>query len=232
MIVAYRYALYWAPPLAGPLHRLGSQWLGRDAETGAPAAQPLLPPISAARFAEITAEPRGYGFHATLKPPMRLRDGVSPEDFIEAARAILAGVKAFTAPPLKVGRIGGFLALVPAGDVAPWRGLADPLVEGLDEFRAPPTPAELEKRKKHPLSPAQDALLDRWGYPYVFDEWRFHMTLSANLTSPERERVEVAALGHFAPIEGRAVAVVEACVFAQEVPGGAFTVRARLPLAA
>jgi len=58
------------------------------------------------------------------------------------------------------------------------------------------------------------------------------MTLSANLTSPERERVEVAALGHFAPIEGRAVAVVEACVFAQEVPGGAFTVRARLPLAA
>jgi len=115
VIVAYRYALYWAPPLAGPLHRLGSQWLGRDAETGAPAAQPLLPPISAARFAEITAEPRGYGFHATLKPPMRLRDGVSPEDFIEAARAILAGVKAFTAPPLKVGRIGGFLALVPAG---------------------------------------------------------------------------------------------------------------------
>ncbi|WP_133251590.1 DUF1045 domain-containing protein [Zavarzinia aquatilis] len=230
--MAYRYALYWAPPVASPLHRLGSQWLGRDAETGAPAAQPLLPPITPERFAEITAEPRGYGFHATLKPPMRLRDGISPDDFIEAARGIVAGIKTFAAPPLKVGRIGGFLALVPAGDMAPWRALADPLVAGLDEFRAPPTAAEIEKRKKHPLSPAQDALLARWGYPYVFDEWRFHMTLSANLTSPERERVEVAALGHFAPIEGRPVTVGQACVFVQDSPGAPFTVRARLPLAA
>lgn len=230
--MACRFALYWAPPAASPLHRLGSQWLGRDAETGASVAQPLLPPITPARFAEITAEPRTYGFHATLKPPMRLRDGVAPDDVIEAARITLAGVKAFTAPPLKVGRIGGFLALVPAGEMTAWRGLADPLVEALDEFRAPPTPAEIEKRKKHPLSPAQDELLSRWGYPYVFDEWRFHMTLSANLTSPERERVEVAALGHFAALEGRAVAVTEACVFAQAAPGEPFTLVRRLPLAA
>lgn len=230
--MACRFALYWAPPAASPLHRLGSQWLGRDAETGASVAQPLLPPITPARFAEITAEPRTYGFHATLKPPMRLRDGVAPDDVIEAARLTLAGVKAFTAPPLKVGRIGGFLALVPAGEMTAWRGLADPLVEALDEFRAPPTPAEIEKRKKHPLSPAQDELLSRWGYPYVFDEWRFHMTLSANLTSPERERVEVAALGHFAALEGRAVAVTEACVFAQAAPGEPFTLVRRLPLAA
>lgn len=230
--MACRFALYWAPPAASPLHRLGSQWLGRDAETGASVAQPLLPPITPARFAEITAEPRAYGFHATLKPPMRLRDGVAPEDVIEAARVTLAGVKAFAAPPLKVGRIGGFLALVPAGEMTAWRGLADPLVEALDEFRAPPTPAEIEKRKKHPLSPAQDELLSRWGYPYVFDEWRFHMTLSANLTSPERERVEVAALGHFAALEGRAVAVTEACVFAQAAPGEPFILVRRLPLAA
>lgn len=230
--MAFRYALYWAPPAGSPLHRLGSQWLGRDAGSGEAAAQPLLPPITPARFAEITAEAANYGFHATLKPPMRLRDGLGAEAFVEAARVAVSGVKSFTAPPLKVGRIGGFLALVPAGEMTAWRGLGDRLVSALDEFRAPPTPAEIEKRKRHPLTPAQDALLARWGYPYVFEEWRFHMTLSANLVSPERERVEVAALGHFAPIEGRPVEVSEACLFVQEAPGAAFRILARLPLGA
>ncbi|MFC7693522.1 hypothetical protein ACFQY5_32275 [Paeniroseomonas aquatica] len=65
-----RLALYWAPGYDDPLHRLGSAWLGRDAESGAPMHQPVLPGLD---IAELTADPRGYGLHATLKPPSAWR---------------------------------------------------------------------------------------------------------------------------------------------------------------
>ena len=67
-----RLGLYWAPELDDPLHALGSAWLGRDAETGATLPQPAVPGLD---LAEITAEARGYGFHATLKPPFALAPG-------------------------------------------------------------------------------------------------------------------------------------------------------------
>ena len=43
--------------------------------------------------------------------------------------------------------------------------LANAAVRELDPLRAPPTPEELAKRLRHPLAPAQHALLERWGYP-------------------------------------------------------------------
>ncbi|MFA5123160.1 DUF1045 domain-containing protein [Zavarzinia sp.] len=227
-----RYALYWAPAADTPLHRLGSHWLGRDAASGAAVVQPALDPITPARFAELTAEARVYGFHATLKPPMCLKAGRDLGGFRAAVTAAAAAFAAFTAPPLKVGRIGRFLALVPAGDMAGWRALSNHFVAALDDFRAPAGEAELARRRKSGLSPAQDENLLRWGYPYVFDEWRFHMTLSAPLASPERERVEVAALAHFAGIERKEVAVSDVCLFVQEGAGTPFRIAERFPLGA
>ena len=65
-----RVAVYYAPLPDDPLFAASATWLGRDPESGAPAPQPDI-----AGIAEVTAEPRLYGFHATLKPPMRLPDG-------------------------------------------------------------------------------------------------------------------------------------------------------------
>ncbi|PWR23328.1 DUF1045 domain-containing protein [Zavarzinia compransoris] len=217
--MASRYAVYWAPPAAGALHRLGAHWLGRDPATGATPAQPLLSPITPARFADLTADARRYGFHATLKPPIRLVDGAGRDDLLAAVARAAAGFPAFEAPGLKVGRVGGFLALVPEGDMAPWRRLSDHFVRDLDPLRAAAGAAELEKRRAAGLTPAQDANLTAWGYPYLFDEWRFHMTLTCRLTSPERERVEVGALGHFAGVPGKPVAVTEVAVFEQADDG-------------
>lgn len=221
-----RFAVYWAPPQGSLLHRLGSQWLGRDAATGEALVQPLLPPISPGRFCELTADARRYGLHATLKPPLRLKSGKEPADFTAAMARAAADFPAFQAPPLKVGRIGGFLALIPDGDMAPWRRLSDHFVRALDDFRAPPSAGELAKRRAGGLTPAQEANLTSFGYPYLFDEWRFHMTLTSRLTSPERERVEVAALGHFVPLGPKPVAVTEVCVF-EQTGAGDFTIASR-----
>ena len=48
-------------------------------------------------------------------------------------------------------------------------------------FARPPGAAELERRRKAGLSAAQEKMLLRWGYPYVLDEFRFHLTLTGRL---------------------------------------------------
>src|SRR3546814_13524543 len=81
------------------------------------------------------------------------------------------------------------------------RALADAAVQRLDALRAPLTPREIERRLQSRLSPRQEALLGRWGYPYVFDEFRFNMTLTGSLAAAEpRERLPTQRTAPFPPL--------------------------------
>ena len=170
-----RIAVYYAPALSDPLWPAACAWLGRDPETAAALPQPAVPGIHA-----VTADARLYGFHCTLKPPMRLLTHYNA--FLEDADALAARLPAFDLPPLHVADLSGFLAVREAAPCPPMRALADACVASLDRHRAPPTEAELARRRAAGLSPAREAYLHRWGYPLVFDEWRFHMTLTRRLT--------------------------------------------------
>jgi putative phosphonate metabolism protein len=184
-----RYALYAVPAAGHPLWQAASAWLGRDAETGAEPA-PILPPwLEREHWREITAEPRRYGFHGTLKPPMTLAAGETSSGLEAALAEFAAGQKAPPPVRLEVAAIAGFVALLPAPPAPALMGLADLCVEHFDRFRAPAAEAELARRRQAGLSPVQDAHLLRWGYPYVFDQFRYHMTLSGRLHAPERDRV-------------------------------------------
>lgn len=196
-----RYAIYFAPPPESALAELGAELLGRDPETGEARPQPRLDGIGPDRFHAITEDARHYGFHATLKAPFPLAEGVSGEALHGAAEAFAAGRAPATGPALALASIGGFLALVPSAAAPGVHALADACVEAFDRFRAPLTAAELERRRRSPLSPAQDRHLERWGYPYVFDEFRFHMTLTARLTdTAEHEQVRAALAERTAPV--------------------------------
>lgn len=218
-----RAALYYAPELEDPLHAAASAWLGRDAVTGAVLAQPDLPDV-----AGITADPRGYGFHATLKPPFRLARGY--EALLEDARAWAATQAPFELPPLSVQDLKGFLALRETAHCPPLHALADSAVAALDAHRAPPTEEELARRRKAKLSAAHEAMLLRWGYPYVMGEWQFHMTLTRRLTPGEREIWFPAATAHFAGIAGIPRKVGAVCVFTQAAPGAPFLIGERIRL--
>lgn len=172
-----RYALYYTPP-QGEFADFGASWLGWDAVRGAAVAQPDLPGLD---IAALTAEPRKYGFHATLKAPFRLAEGARAEDLAAAVAALAAQLRPVTLDGLALTRIGPFLALTPQGDDGPLNALAAQVVEALDPFRAPLTEAEMARRNPDRLTPRQRALLDAWGYPYVLDEFRFHMTLTGAL---------------------------------------------------
>jgi len=218
-----RVAVYYAPALSDPLWRAACTWLGRDPETAAALPQPTIPGIHA-----ITADARLYGFHCTLKPPMRLLTHYNA--FMDDAEALAARLQPFDLPPLHVAGLSGFLAVREAAPCPPLRTLADACVTGLDRHRAPPTEAELARRRAGGLSPARAANLVRWGYPGVFDEWRFHMTLTRRLTDDERAVFLPAAQAHLAPALPHPRRAADICVFTQPAEGRPFMLAERLPL--
>jgi putative phosphonate metabolism protein len=184
-----RYALYAVPAASHPLWGDAAAWLGRDVETGAEPPPTLPPWLDRARWQEITAEPRRYGFHGTLKPPMTLAAGETEAGLEEALAQFAAEQKPPPPVRLEVAAISGFVALLPEPAAPALLRLADLCVEQFDRFRAPSTAAELARRRQAGLNPLQEAHLRRWGYPYVFDQFRYHMTLSGRLHAPERDRV-------------------------------------------
>ncbi|MGE0419104.1 MAG: DUF1045 domain-containing protein [Acetobacteraceae bacterium] len=220
-----RVAVYYAPLPDDPLTALAAAWLGRDPVTNAPVPQPDLPNVH-----DITADPRGYGFHATLKPPMRLAPGSTWHELRSATRVLAQGIAPFDLPPLVVSDLHGFLALRETVPCPPLQALADACVEHLDPFRAPATDAELARRRRSTLTPEQDAMLERWGYPYVFDTWFFHMTLTRRLTPDEKAVYQPAAERHFAPVVSLPRRMTDICLYTQRGPGAPFVIAERLPL--
>ncbi len=219
-----RAALYWAPEIDDPLHAAGSAWLGRDAETAA-----MLPQPHVADIAALTADPRGYGLHATLKPPFRLRG-----DY-HALRAVVEAFAAtqppFDLPPLAVEDLDGFLALREQAPCPALHALADAAVTALDPQRAATTPEEYARRRPERLSPRQREMLDTWGYPYVFAEWQFHVTLTRRLSAAELAVVRPAAETFVGPAAARPRRVAAVCLFVQAGPGAPFLIAERLALA-
>lgn len=201
-----RYALYYLPEDEA-LAAFGASWLGWDIAAGRPAVQPPVEGLEA-----MTAEPRRYGFHGTLKPPFRLAEGRSAEDLARAVEDVASRSGAVRTGGLQLASLGRFLALVPTGETAALGDFAFRCVTELDAFRATPDDRELARRRAAGLSPRQDALLMDWGYPYVAEEFRFHLTLSGKL-SPDQKSVACAALEDHLPdlpdpFEVRSVALV------------------------
>lgn len=224
-----RYAIYYAPEPDSPLDRFGTAWLGRSVRTGAAVPQPALPGIAPDWLRAATAEPRRYGFHGTLKPPFALRDGTTASGLRTAAEAFAAMRSPFVLPGLRLARLGRFLALVPSEPSPPLMALAADAVRALDPFRAAPSVDELARRRRHGLTARQEELLARWGYPYVMEAFRFHLTLSGPLAAPDLDRLEAALAPLTAPLCGVPVPVAAISLFEQQSPGSAFTVAARLP---
>lgn len=178
-----RYAVYYTPP-PGALAEFGAKWLGWDIWAGRAVAHPHIPGLPNP-IANITAKPHRYGFHATLRPPFRLAPDTTEDDLHAALSTLCAQTEPVLLQALELRRIESFLALVPMGETQPLYDLAARLVQGLDRFRAPPDKAELARRRATGLTPRQEAQLVKWGYPYVMEEFRFHMTLTGPLGAAE-----------------------------------------------
>lgn len=227
-----RYAIYFAPDPGSALAAFGAAWLGRDVANGVDLRQPEVDGLMPGRLAEITDPARHYGFHATLKAPFALAPGTDRRALMTALEGFARDRRAFRAPPLILGDLEGFMALVLSAPCPDMDRLHRDCVEHFDRFRAPPTRAELDKRRGVGLTPSQDSMLERWGYPYVMDNFRFHMTLTARLAEPERTLLRLALTERTAAVTADPLPVTAVCLFAQARRDQSFSEIARYPLSA
>jgi putative phosphonate metabolism protein len=219
---APRYAIYFAPPAETALWRFGSSVLGYDAATGEDTPFLIPPGFVEHEWRDLTAEPRRYGFHATLKAPFRLARGASEQD-LTAALARFAKGRAAVLADLSVTALGSFVALAPQGRPPELSDLADAAVDAFEPFRAPLSEAERLRRRPEALSPRQRELLERYGYPHVREQFRFHMTLTGPLGSHAdavATRLRALAASHLAP----GPTLVNSIALVRQTPGARFRI--------
>ena len=198
-----RYALYYSPAEDHPLTAAASRWLGRDAFLDGSFPTPDVSGLACGDVHQLTADPRRYGFHATLKAPFELAPGKTEAELLAALAAFAAATPAFTIPNVILGQLGRFFAIVPDRIYPELQDFAARVVADFEPFRAPLSEADIARRKPEKLPPAQRAYLDRWGYPYVMDEFRFHMTLTGSIRDEAvRDRVLAALQAYFADETG------------------------------
>ncbi len=212
-----RFAIYYAPG-KGALADFAADWLGWNPATGQARRHPAVAGLPCP-VADITATPRKYGFHGTIKPPFRLADGSSRT----ALEQDLADLATTLAPArldgLALHPLGRFLALTPEGCPRALTALAARVVRGLDAHRAPAPPDELARRRARGLGPAQEENLLRWGYPYVMEEFRFHMTLTGKLPRADLRAVEDALRPILIPLLPRPFMLDTLCLFGEDEAG-------------
>ncbi|WP_417773470.1 DUF1045 domain-containing protein [Stappia sp.] len=218
-----RYAVYFTPPADHPLVSLAESWLGRSA-FGHAVVPRDIGGYSPADRAGMVRDPARYGFHGTLKAPFRLAEGRSAEELAVAFDAFAAARPALAPLPLAVSRIGGFLALTPAGATQELCALADAAVRAFEPFRAPLGAAEIARRNPDRLTPSQRDNLLSWGYPHVFGDFRFHMTLTGRLGDDEAERALPTLAAHFAGALASPIAFDRIALYEEREPGGPFSV--------
>lgn len=178
---AYRYAIYYAPEASSEWWAAGSHWLGRCALTGRKLAQTAIDGVAPEHFHTYTQDPRRYGWHATLKAPFVLAPDESLSSLITALRSIASQHAGFAMPRLQVSTDGGFLALRPTVHHPRIHSTADACVTGLQALAQALTAEDLVRRRQKRLTARQEGYLQAWSYPWVLDEFQFHMSLTGTL---------------------------------------------------
>ena len=225
-----RYAIYFAPEPGTPLAVFGRSWLGRDHAGDVPESRFAIPGVTPRRLSKFTEGPRHYGMHCTLKPPFRLRDTCTEQGLLATAKLVAKGLAPIEIPPLELDVVGRFIAMTPSTQSVALEQLAATCVRTFEAFRQPLTTEQEKHYQLSRLTVHQEQMLEHWGYPYVMEEFGFHITLTEPLPD-DRERNEVMeALREFAaPVLGRPIPLRQICVFRETDPAEPMSILARFP---
>ncbi len=225
-----RYAIYFAPPANDRLSQTAARWLGRDAFTGETYELPAHSGLDADTRQTLTADPRRYGFHGTLKAPFPLADGRSEAELVAAFEDFAANLDPFEIPELTLHQLGPFFALVSASHCQPLQDLAAQAVRSFEPFRAPLSDADLARRNPDKLPERQRRYLKEFGYPYVFEEFQFHLTLTGQVPVETTTTMRAVLESTFADHIGKPLHVASVALFVEPQRGAPFLVHSLLPL--
>jgi putative phosphonate metabolism protein len=225
-----RYAIYFVPAPGSDLDRFGASLLGYDAFGGEDLGFPDGVTQAVPDWHDLTRDPRKYGFHATLKAPFALTPDLNEAELIAACESFAGTARPIPVIIPVVKAISGFIAVVPAEVSDELNRLAADCVRDFDSFRAPLSAEDRARRNPSALTAAQVGHLDRWGYPYVMDDFRFHMTLTGRVAAERREQLVALLHDRFAALELETLAVDRIAVFRQDDAASRFQVLAQFRL--
>ena len=218
-----RYAVYFAPRKHAAWWNFGARWLGRNDDDHSELPRPQLANISTEELVRFTHEPRRYGFHATLKAPFRLLPAFDETDLIARLGQLAKTLAPVALGPLRLAILDRFVALVPDTQLTGLQTLAAACVTELDDLRAPLREEDLARRRMAQLDARESELLARYGYPYVLERFRFHLTLTGPLENAETQRVTTAAAASVARLNAEAPLLLDRlCLFVERAPGALF----------
>jgi hypothetical protein len=222
-----RYAIYFIPDPDTALYRFGAAALGYDCFTGADIPTLDALPIDVGAWRELTREPRRYGFHATLKAPFRLAAGRTEAELVGEFVEFSATIDSASTIEPAVCLLQRFVAILPVTVHAGLGRLAASCVTYFDGFRAPLTSADRSRRMAAHLTARQIGHVERWGYPYVFDDFQFHMTLTGALSADCQELMLAYLQGGLACSHGDSpISINRLALLRQDNPGTRFVVLA------
>jgi putative phosphonate metabolism protein len=219
-----RYAVYFTPPPESPLAVFGAGVLGYDCSEWAEVPRHAIEDVDPSVLALVTVAPRRYGFHATLVAPFRLAQGTDEASLAQALSAFAARHTPIAVGPLRVVAMDRFVVLMPVEPYPAVETFAAACVTDFDRYRAPLTDADRARRASAAHTTRQGELLQRWGYPYVFDEFRFHMTLAGPLPEAQRGTVETGLARAFAPLARDHVEIGAISLMREDGPAARFGV--------
>jgi len=225
-----RYAVYFTPAQDHPLTAAAEHWLGRSAWRNEDVVRVTPPNTGPDVMERFTRSARKYGFHATMKAPFRLVEGQSEATLLQACEDFASAQAETTINHLIAKQKSTFSALVPAEQSDDLWALAASAVEHFEPFRAPLSGAEMERRLASPLTDRQKELLTRWGYPYVMEEFRFHLTLGGGVSQTEHTALADAINAHFADHIDTPLEVDRIALFRQDNSDTSFRILADYPL--
>jgi putative phosphonate metabolism protein len=227
-----RYAIYYAPDPGTALDDFGASLLGYDARSATDLPFPGDVTLIMPDWHDLTRDPGKYGFHATLKPPMALAEGRTEAELMAACEAFASAPRPVPLIEPIVDTIAGFIALLPARRSAELQRLAADVTREFDSFRAPLTPEDRARRNPEKLTPRQCEYLDRWGYPYVMEEFRFHMTLTGRLDAGRSGAAMAMLRDRFSRIGLERLAIDRIVLFSQREAPSRFRIVKSWPLQA
>ena len=218
-----RYGVFFAPDRHSPWRGFGAHWLGRDECTNHALVQPALAEIPAQQLLQLTAYPRRYGFHATLKAPFTLREGATEAELLARIRALALQLKPLALGPMIATRLDNFTAVVPQSPPAALGTLAASCVTTLDDLRAPLSQKDLSRRLAQNLDAREQELLMQYGYPHVLERYQLHFTLTGPIAEPLAQMVIRSAEGSIARLNQEHPMVLDRlCLFVESEPGANF----------
>jgi hypothetical protein len=176
-------------------------------------------------FEKLTEEPQRYGLHSTVVAPFFPRD-TNEENLLRAAARFCRSVSPVTIPQVQVVEHRSFMALRPVeggrhGEHACERlqALAADAVRFFFPLRTPPDSAEIARRLGENLSPKQTANVLKWGYPYVFDEYDFHITLTGPVRDAPAQALKPILSRYFREVTAEPLGIDHLCLCRQPVSG-------------